>query len=123
MVRFKVEQQVTTKFDPLKSDGWQLAFQWGWYVDQIDGSCRPGYRFIWLRGGKMQPTRGQARLPSLRLIRELIDQAESEGWGGHDGDRIDPPDHVTQAKAKPAGLRGVRVRGGPVSDTVIEGRR
>lgn len=123
MARFMMEREVKTEFDPLKSDGWQLAFQWGWYVDQINGS-RAGYRFIWLRDGKLQPTRGQARLPSIRLIKELIRQAESAGWGDLDGDRIEAPDHVRQASAaKPAGLRGVWVRGGPVSDTVIEDRR
>lgn len=122
MARFMKEEEVKMK----TSDRWELAFQWGWYVDQINGS-RAGYRFIWLRDGKLQPTRGQARLPSIRLIKALIRQAKDAGWGDLDGDRIEAPeapDHVRQASAaKPAGLRGVRVRGGPVSDTVIEDRR
>jgi len=80
-------------------------------------------------------------LPSLKLIRELIAKAEAEGWGDLDGDRIDTPDQARQEHAarqavraaarrgglrwngrKPTGLRGVRIRGGPISDTIIEDR-
>ena len=69
-------------------------------------------------------------------------RVKDEGWGDHDGNRIDTPDHVQQANAtrqavlaaaargvlqwnggKPAGLRGVRLRGRPISQTVIEDRR
>lgn len=90
----------------------------------------------------MKPTRGQARIPSIGLAAELIERAKSEGWGDHDGDRIDTPDDVGPADAtrrallaaaargdlqwnggKPAGLRGVRLRGGAtISQTVIEDR-
>lgn len=136
-----MEQEVKTH-GPQVTDGWQLAFQWCRYVNQDDGTGRHGYRFIWYRNGKMQPTRGQARIPSIGLATKLIDLAKSEGWGDHDGDRIDAPDHARQANAtrqevlaaaargvlqwnggKPAGLRGVRLRGRPISETVIEDRR
>ena len=141
MVRVNVEREART-FDPKMTDGWELAFQWCRYVDQDDGSCRHGYRFIWRRHDKLQPARGQARLPSLGLIRELIETAESEGWGHYDGDKIDTPDHIRQTNvtrqvvraaaargglqwngAKPAGVRGVRARGRAVSDTIVEERR
>ena len=138
MVRVKVEHEVRT-FDPLSPDGWQLAFQWCRYVNREDGSLAHGYRFIWVRHGK--PARSQARLPSIKLIRELIAKAEAEGWGDQDGSRIDTPDQARQEHAtrqavraaarrgdmhwnggKPTGLRGVRIRGGPISDTIIEDR-
>lgn len=140
MVRVKVEHEVRA-FDPQATDGWQLAFQWCRYVNQDDGSLDHGYRFIWVRHGKLQPARGQARLPSLNLIRELIAKAEAEGWGDHDGNQIDTPDQTRQEQAtrkavraaarrgrlrwnggKPTGLRGVSIRGGPISDTIIEDR-
>ena len=43
---------------------------------------KEGYRFIWKTSdGKMQPSRGQARIPSLSIALELISLALSEGWG------------------------------------------
>lgn len=142
MVRVKVVREAKTCDQPLADGGWQLAFQWCRYVSQDDGACQYGYRFIWYQNGKMKPTRGQARIPSIGLMAELIDRAKSEGWGHHDGDRIDTADDGQQANAtrrallaaaargdlqwnggKPAGLRGVRLRGGPtISQTVIENR-
>jgi hypothetical protein len=69
----------TSKNDSKKD--WVLAFQWCQYIHE----GRPGefgYRFIWrYPKGKLQPARGQARLPSIRQIRKLIKQAEDEGWG------------------------------------------
>ena len=141
MVRVKVERETRT-FDPRMTDGWQLAFQWCRYVNQDDGSRSHGYRFIWIRDGKLQPSRGQARLPSLEVIKKLVERAESEGWGDYDGNEIDTPDHVRQEDAtrqavraaaargglrwngaKPAGIGGVRARGLAVSETIIEDRR
>ena len=142
MVRVKVIEEIRTA-DPQESGEWELAFQWCRYVDQDDGSSYHGYRFIWYRpDGTLQSARGQARLPSIRLIRELTERAESEGWGAYDTDQVDAPDRAKQANAarhtvktlaacgvlqwngaKPAGLKGVRVKRHAVSETVIEGRR
>ena len=103
----------------------------------------PGYRFIWYRpDGSLQAARGQARLPSIRLIKELTKRAESEGWGTYDAEEVDAPDRMKQANAarhavktlaargvlqwnggKPTGCKGVRVKRHAVSETVIEGRR
>ena len=41
-----------------------------------------GYRFIWRTPeGKLQPARGQARIPSIKIAKELMDYAIAEGWG------------------------------------------
>lgn len=46
-----------------------------------------GYRFIWRRpDGSLQPARGQARIPSIAVIDELIRNARNEGWGDLVGD-------------------------------------
>lgn len=142
MVRVKVIEEVRTA-DPGESGEWELAFQWCQYIDQNGGSSYHGYRFIWYRpDGSLKATRGQARSASIRLLRELTERAESEGWGAYDADQVDVSDRVKQANAarhavktlaargvlqwnggKPAGLKGVRVRRPVVSETVIEGRR
>jgi hypothetical protein len=42
-----------------------------------------GYRFIWRRAktGNLQAARGQTRIPSLAVARELMETADKEGWG------------------------------------------
>lgn len=75
--------------DPSPGGIWNLAFQWCRYVDDGTGSFYFGYRFIWRdENGKLRPTRGQARLHSLVLIRDLLQKAESAGWGGHDAGAV-----------------------------------
>lgn len=60
---------------------WRLCLQWCRY-NWDDGKTEDGYRFIWRRPeGSLQPARGQARIPSIRLARELMDRAIAEGWG------------------------------------------
>jgi hypothetical protein len=62
---------------------WKLCFQYCLY-DYGDGQKDWGYRFIWRRpDGSLQGARGQARLPSLKDIQELIENAIREGWGQH----------------------------------------
>lgn len=47
-----------------------------------ESNDKEGYRFIWRTSdGKMKPTRGQARIPSLSVALELISIAKFEGWG------------------------------------------
>jgi hypothetical protein len=71
------------------SSGWSLNFQRVRYHYE-DGSFHDGYRFIWRwPAGALQPARGQARLPSLAVIRDLIDQAERAGWGNYDAETDD----------------------------------
>lgn len=64
-----------------KENGWILCFQWCLYV-YSDGNSENGYRFIWRSpdNEKQQPHRGQARIPSIKILKELVGIAESEGW-------------------------------------------
>jgi len=65
-------------------DDWALCFQWCRYMYD-DGNTEDGYRFIWRRpGGNLQGARGQARIPSIKVLRELVHRAETEGWGHHE---------------------------------------
>ncbi len=60
---------------------WGLCFQWCQYVYE-DGTNEHGYRFIWRRpDGSLQPARGQARIPSVAILEELVVTAKREGWG------------------------------------------
>jgi len=66
--------------------GWKLCLQWVTYFYE-NGTRKEGYRFIWRRpvSGNLQPARGQARIPSLAIARQLIKTAEREGWGRKKG--------------------------------------
>lgn len=83
--RVLVKEEVEKHFaDP---DGWTLCLQWCLYVHD-NGTTEEGYRFIWRRpkteGKSLQAARGQARIPSLRVARELMAKAEQNGWGNFD---------------------------------------
>ena len=64
----------------IKCPGWKLCFQWCEYRND-DGSSELGYRFIW-RDDKnhLRPQRGQARIPSLREMQDLLAEAKTDGW-------------------------------------------
>jgi len=63
-------------------DDWNLCFQWCHY-HYDNGSNEYGYRFIWRRPNDyLQAARGQARIPSYKLMKELIAKAEQAGWLG-----------------------------------------
>ncbi|WP_426752737.1 hypothetical protein [Myxococcus sp. Y35] len=65
---------------------WTLCFQRCRYV-YTDGKKEEGYRFIWRRpDGSLQGARGQARLPSMKIARELMEEAEKAGWGHYETD-------------------------------------
>jgi hypothetical protein len=67
-------------------NGWRLAFQRARYIFD-DGTMQEGFRFIWRRpDGSLQGARGQARIPSLRVARLLMAEAESAGWGHFDAE-------------------------------------
>ncbi len=60
--------------------GWVLAFQKVIYM-YGDGETENGFRFIWYRpDGSLQPARGQARIPSITDLKELVTMAEERGW-------------------------------------------
>lgn len=76
----KVRNSVETK--PFVNAGHPnvaLAFEDCRYIYD-NGTFDDGYRFIWKIDGKRMAHRGQARLPSKKVIQELLDQAEKQGW-------------------------------------------
>ena len=76
MARVEIHNEVGTG----EPDDWNLYFQRCTY-HYDDGSDEDGYRFIWRTpDGKLQPARGQARIPNARTLRDLISQAQAEGW-------------------------------------------
>jgi hypothetical protein len=88
MARVQVINQATAHSNPAPTD-WTLWFQWCRYFYD-DGRMNYGYRFIWKRpqaeGGSLQAARGQARIPSVRVLEQLVMQARAEGWGNYDAD-------------------------------------
>jgi len=95
MARYRISGEVCTCDEPLRTilkkeapefryvekDDWALCLQWGKYVYD-DGTEEKGYRFIWRKpNGNLQPARGQARLPSLKVAGMLIQAAREAGWG------------------------------------------
>jgi len=63
----------------IKDKEWHLYFQkCEWNYE--DGGKDTGYRFIWRKpDGKLQPARGQARIPSKEEMMQLIYLAETAG--------------------------------------------
>ena len=59
---------------------WTLCFQWcEYYYD--NGTSEFGYRFIWRdEKNNLKPQRGQARIPSLIELQNLLNEAENDGW-------------------------------------------
>jgi hypothetical protein len=88
MARVQVIEQVEEDFR--EPDGWVLWLQWCLYVFD-NGESKNGYRFIWRRpqseGGSLQAARGQARIPSLKVAKDLIDKAVAAGWGSFNADK------------------------------------
>ncbi|HXA26898.1 MAG TPA: hypothetical protein VNW90_31790 [Acetobacteraceae bacterium] len=78
--------QVLNEVSITPEDDWRLSFQRVRYVYD-DGTIEEGYRFIWRRpDNSLQGARGQARIPSLRIARLLMAEAEKAGWGHYDAD-------------------------------------
>jgi hypothetical protein len=79
--RVQILEEATTNM----GEGWKLCFQWCRYVYD-NGALEHGYRFIWRRpDNSLQAARGQARLPSLKIVQSLISRAKADGWGGYEG--------------------------------------
>ena len=85
--RVKVLNEVPKDYG---NDSWVLCFQYVRY-EYTDDSEQEGYRFIWRRpNGNMQGARGQARIPSVAKMLELVSMAMAEGWGDRN---CDPSGH------------------------------
>ncbi len=65
---------------------WHLCLQWGrWQYDNGDEPAE-GFRFIWRTPkGKLQPARGQARIPAKDDAELLFRLASQAGWGDRKG--------------------------------------
>jgi hypothetical protein len=89
MARVYVLNQ-TSLDEPTTLDQWTLWFQWCRYLYDGDREPQYGYRFIWRRsedaGGGLQAARGQARIPSVAVLEQLVSKSKKEGWGNYDGD-------------------------------------
>lgn len=77
--RVQVINEVSREWE---EDKVALRFQWCQYVYE-NGTSEHGYRFIWSRDGRLLPSRGQARIPSIRILEQLVAQAKREGWGDY----------------------------------------
>lgn len=90
MARVQVIKETTLDANPKPTD-WTLWFQWCRYFYD-DGQMQHGYRFIWKRpqadGGSLQAARGQARIPSVAQLEELVAKAKADGWGHYDADEL-----------------------------------
>lgn len=88
MARVHVINETTIDTEAAPSD-WTLWFQWCRYLYD-GGDMEHGYRFIWKRpqadGGSLQAARGQARIPSIRVLDKLVAKAKALGWGDHEGE-------------------------------------
>jgi hypothetical protein len=80
--------EVLNKVPHKGADGWVLYLQWCRYIYN-DGKRELGYRFIWCDpDGHLHPTRGQACISSLKIVKKLVDKAKQEGWGDEVGGYI-----------------------------------
>lgn len=90
MARVQVVNEITDNTNPASTDS-TLWFQWCRYFYD-DGTMEHGYRFIWRRpkseGGSLQAARGQARIPSVAVLEQLVAQARASGWGDYNADDI-----------------------------------
>lgn len=90
MARVQVLEETT--IDP-HDPGWTLWFQWCRYLYDGDDVPENGYRFIWKRpqsdtgARSLQAARGQARIPSIAMLEQLVAKARAEGWGHYDANK------------------------------------
>jgi hypothetical protein len=87
--------------------GWKLCLQYG-VLNFKEGHRETGYRWIWRNPlnpatGKanLQTARAQARIPSFKIMRNLMAAAAAAGWGGHDADLEDGILEMEDALASP----------------------
>jgi hypothetical protein len=76
-VRVKIHNEVSSG----KSGNWRLCFQKCTYNYSDGRPSEDGYRFIWRRpNNNLQAARGQARIPNLSELDNLIADAKVAGW-------------------------------------------
>jgi len=99
MARVQVINETTDTPNPAPVD-WTLWFQWCRYFYD-DGTMEYGYRFMWRRpqseGGSLQAARGQARIPSVAVLEQLVAQAKASGWGEYDANDFAEPSAPARA--------------------------
>ena len=63
--------------------GYELCLQYGHLVYDDDTLGDSSYRFIYRRPphGHLLPVLGQSQIPSLEVVRELMQMASDRGWG------------------------------------------
>ena len=88
-MRITVVEEVSVERSEVKvgkanwDKGWVLSLQWCIYP-HASGIIEQGYRFIWKdQNGNLRPLRGQACIPSLDVVRKLMDKASLKGWGDY----------------------------------------
>ena len=81
MARVKILNEVPEYFH---TGEWKLCFQYCEYIYENEESEREfGYRFIQRRpDGSLQAARGQARIPSITELKQLLQLADDAGWLG-----------------------------------------
>jgi hypothetical protein len=50
------------------------------YADDLHRAAEYGYRFMWRGPRGLSADRGQARIPSLAILHELVAMGEKAGW-------------------------------------------
>ena len=71
-------------------NGWTLLFQRVRYCWRPSGDYQDGFRDMWRRpDGSLQPARGQARIPSLKVLHAMYEEAVKRGWNVYDADNPD----------------------------------
>ena len=74
MANFQVKHETCILFD----SGWKICLQYGAFDDYM---TQPGYGFIWKAPDDVtQAYRGQSKIPSISVVRLLIENADREGW-------------------------------------------
>jgi hypothetical protein len=80
---------IVREIRPQHPGEWGLCFQWGRYRFD-DDRVEYGYRFVWRRDdGTLCAARGQARIPSIKEAKALMDAATLDGWGDRDGNLME----------------------------------
>jgi hypothetical protein len=118
MARVHIRKETTNPNDP--PNDWRLWFQWCRY--ELDDGDQYGYRFIWrTKEGALQAARGQARIPSIKAAKELMDRAIDEGWGERDGDALEAAAQRLEQRGCVVTLASGYV-GWPDKDAALKGR-
>jgi len=76
MAKVKILNEVSTE----NTNDWNLCFQKCEYIYD-DNSTEIGFRFIWRKpNNRLQPARGQARIPDEETLYLLLEKARDNKW-------------------------------------------